>query len=291
MSLLKLPFGIKNGVLVDVDSVSSGIGCDCLCPFCEAKLIAKKGETKAHHFAHYNTRECEWAVETALHLMTKNILLEKKKILLPPVSIKYNDKKQATVYPPQWVTIEKVEQEKASGDVRPDLVCTAKGERFFIEIAVTHYVDGGKLQKLRKLDISTMEIDFGELDRRVSKGILEDILLSENSHKTWIYNRKAEAIKREIMALAKLKQPLRLGKMNPQIEDCPRNDSKYYPYADLYTDCMNCNYFVGSKFKYLCTAESKNELLSLAKRYRIIKGGTTLIETTNLSGKSKKADR
>ena len=48
---MKLPFGIFEGKFVHISEVTSG-RTTMLCPYCQQKLMAKKGRIKRHHFAH-----------------------------------------------------------------------------------------------------------------------------------------------------------------------------------------------------------------------------------------------
>lgn len=61
------------GKFVHVDEVPNGKKCGCICPSCKEKLIAKKqGKTdRKHHFAHQSGTECDYAVESMLHLLAK----------------------------------------------------------------------------------------------------------------------------------------------------------------------------------------------------------------------------
>ena len=88
---LKLLFGFKEGVLVHVSSVNSGLKCNCYCPNCNSKLVARKGNIKVHHFAHYNNSNCFSGLETALHLVAKEIFRTAKNIKLPPYSSNVSD--------------------------------------------------------------------------------------------------------------------------------------------------------------------------------------------------------
>ena len=47
-----LVFGLCEGKYLHVSEVASGAACDCVCPICGKKLIAKKGAIRMHHFAH-----------------------------------------------------------------------------------------------------------------------------------------------------------------------------------------------------------------------------------------------
>lgn len=49
--IVKLPFGIYQGKFIHISEVDSG-KTEVLCPYCQQKLLAKKGRIKRHHFAH-----------------------------------------------------------------------------------------------------------------------------------------------------------------------------------------------------------------------------------------------
>ena len=74
---MKLPFGLKNGQIVEINEVEKGLACNCICPSCGSPLIARKGQKKIHHFAHYKA-DCKAALETAIHLAAKKYYLKKK---------------------------------------------------------------------------------------------------------------------------------------------------------------------------------------------------------------------
>ena len=85
---LKLPFGLKDGKILHISQVEQGLNCGCICPNCQHPLIARKGSKTTHHFAHYKGKECEKALETALHIAAKEILSRYKRIILPRIELK-----------------------------------------------------------------------------------------------------------------------------------------------------------------------------------------------------------
>ena len=69
---------LKNGNLISIDEVVQGSKCEYFCPVCNSQLIARQGKERVHHFAHYNSSECESYGESMLHLLAKKILEENK---------------------------------------------------------------------------------------------------------------------------------------------------------------------------------------------------------------------
>lgn len=83
-----LLYGMLDGKATHISDVSTDEACGYRCPSCNARLIAKKGKVKQHHFAHASDADCGMGVETALHYAAKEIIETKKCIYLPPVEVK-----------------------------------------------------------------------------------------------------------------------------------------------------------------------------------------------------------
>lgn len=71
--------------------------------------------------------------------------------------------------------------------VVPDVLAESSIGLLNIEVAVTHFVDPEKQEKLQRLGLATVELDLADLDR-VDFGVLEDILLKPNDRVRWVYN-------------------------------------------------------------------------------------------------------
>ncbi|CAH1598314.1 conserved hypothetical protein [Vibrio jasicida] len=79
-----IPFGLKNGRLVDISSVERGLKCGCVCPSCGQRLVARFGVEMIPHFAHdknaesqgVNTEPCALSFWVALRLMIKQVANE-----------------------------------------------------------------------------------------------------------------------------------------------------------------------------------------------------------------------
>src|ERR1043166_7830852 len=81
-------FGVKDNQVIHIDSVQRGLSCNCVCPYCHADLVAKKGEKRVDHFAHVkDSDECGYGNETALHIISKEILMSAQYIMLPALNV------------------------------------------------------------------------------------------------------------------------------------------------------------------------------------------------------------
>lgn len=245
-----LTVALKNEVVISIDDVESGKNCGCVCPACHEPLVAKKGSKRMHHFAHYAGHNCEYGYETSLHLAAKEILSKASKIILPPVYVSFPNsyKKDELVCDAKEIEIEKVELEKRFGDVIPDVVVYAGGRQFFIEIYVTHCIDEEKLQKLRKADISTIEIDLSTKNSMTSIDELTDILLSDNDLKRWKYNSLANKYLQKFYQVADKREVVLHG-YAMHIENCPIKSRVWRekPYANFIDDCLYCKYCISAK--------------------------------------------
>ena len=74
-----------------IDESHNGLACNCTCPICGERLIARKGHGgKTPHFAHQQDSPCthpEYVKQSNIHAMAEQIFLEEKDILLSSVSL------------------------------------------------------------------------------------------------------------------------------------------------------------------------------------------------------------
>ncbi len=238
------PFGLKDGVLVHVDEVPRGLACGCVCPGCGGRLVARKGMVMAHHFAHAKGEDCAVGYETALHIAAKDALMEHRQITLPPVEVKFTSYRAPMVLPyPRTVSLESVVLEKRLGSIVPDVLARVDGEELLIEIKVTHAVDDEKLEKIRALNISTIEIDLSDLDRCLPLIDLKRHVIDESPRKTWLHNTAAQHQHDQLLSLSRHMERVNRG-MAGHIDGCPLPARvwKGKPYANIIDDCMACRY-------------------------------------------------
>lgn len=199
MSLV--PFGLlPDGRLIDAGMAERGRACNCICPECRQPLIARKGNVRVMHFSHYADADtdCRNGAETALHMAAKQLVAELRWINLPNLSVtvlrddpEYGTFQRTASYRDvnRW-RFESAQEEVALGSIRPDVVALgASGERYAIEIRVTHKVDDAKAKHIRSMQLPCIEIDL-----RASVGIpisfekLKNDLQGDLSNKLWIHH-------------------------------------------------------------------------------------------------------
>lgn len=89
------------------------------------------------------------------------------------------------------VAFDSVISEKNQGDIRPDLIGTSGDRKLYIEVAVTHFIDAEKLEKIRRRGVATVEIVVPAADE-VNWETLRKIVLTDSGNTFWRFNPKAE---------------------------------------------------------------------------------------------------
>lgn len=296
--IIKLPFAIRNNELVSIDDVESGIQKDCFCPCCGSLLIARKGESNIHHFAHVKS-ECEYGLETALHIFAKQILEKSKTIYLPELYAG-----NYLLHQKIQISINEVYLEKKIGNIIPDVIIVSNGRELFVEIAVTHFADYNKIIKMKKMGIGGIEIDlspyFSESIDNINdilKTILPDIIINGIRSKRWLFSPKKERFINEFKDVSEKKQSywIKDSTLN-YVNDCPlvkkvwqSGFKKGKSYANSEYDCPKCDnlYMVEYKKRDLdggnsynlpfpeyiyCLGNRKKELSLLLKKWNIKSG-------------------
>lgn len=239
---IPLLFGLKDGVLVHIKDVVRGLACRCVCPSCNDPLVAKKGEHKEHHFAHASGAECASALETALHIASKEILERRREIVLPEVIVSFNSSRAPIqLRDEQKYILDRVSVEARIDQIVPDVVAEIQGETILIEIYVTHRVDSTKLARIRNLDVSAIEIDLSSMPRNLFIEDIENLIVAGGSHKQWLYNAKAEQRRAEIFATGRALHSVQRN-YSQQVLNCPIRARiwKGQFYASLIEDCNCC---------------------------------------------------
>lgn len=229
MSNNKIPFGLRDGVLVEVLEVKSGLACGCVCPSCHRKLQANKGEKVSHYFSHdpsnttKATKACESAFETSIHLMAKQILSEEGVSKFPKLSVTVtqtdklgNSHEEACVVTEEsLMNFSHVKLEQQLSVIRPDIIAYKNSTPYLIEIAVTHFVDSEKLKWIRANEMYAIEIDLSKVTYTTTKEALKQLIIENVANKKWLSNPEAHTKKSEL----KIKLAERVRVINEDIDE------------------------------------------------------------------------
>ena len=227
MEDIELPYGIKDGKLLHISQVDSGLACGCVCPYppCGEKRVAKKGGVLTHHFAHYSGTSCSGALETALHLAAKDILEDKKHITLPTVYVKFKSGYRPTGKSKNY-KIDSVRAEKKLGNIIPDLILEIIQRKLLVEVFVTHRVGREKLNKIKELGISAIEIDLSSAPRDMPMEKLSELIVNGTDNKKWLNNERANLEYKKLMDKA-IRKKLILSGWSYRVENCPKKMRKW----------------------------------------------------------------
>lgn len=170
----------QEGNLVHVDSVPNGNECGCFCPHCKSKLCAKNGgdgKKMIHHFAHLSGADCVGAVESALHKMAKDILLESKCVFLPDRP----DGRRGELLHFDRVEVEYYDKDTG---LRPDSVGFYGDKVLWVEFKRTHAVDTDKKAKIISAHIDCIEIDLNCCP--LDPVTLKNYIINSSERRIWI---------------------------------------------------------------------------------------------------------
>jgi len=206
----------------------------------------KAGRVVEHHFAHASEVECRHAVETALHLATKDILAKRKEIVLPAVEVPASyGFPHIEIAPERRYPIESVAVEKKLGSIVPDVIVRINGRKLLVEVTVTHGTDTDKVRKIRELRVSCLEIDLSDIDRGLARKELERIVVEGTGHKRWLHNVRAEERRRKKLSEGTLLFSVHRG-LAWHVDGCPipARTWRGNHYANVIDDCTGCEHLL-----------------------------------------------
>ena len=175
---IELKYAVYKNAIVHISEVNSGLNSgEYRCPKCHSFLIAKKGDVRIHHFAHYNYENCHGAQETALHQLAKEILLQERKLVIPGIENK-------TQY--RSIEFTDINQEVRLFNLVIDVLGSYELSTLAIEIKVTHEVDLNKISVVKEKEIEMIEIDLSSyINANLSREELKNIVI-ETAPRYWI---------------------------------------------------------------------------------------------------------
>ncbi|UTV87883.1 hypothetical protein KDX00_05195 [Cobetia amphilecti] len=204
-----IPYGLRGDNCIHITELEkheSGLSCNCICPSCGEKLIAKSlsGKYQAH-FAHSRLTNCNTAAESGLHLKAKEIIKNTRCVSAPPLDAKISHKveficREKTIHiarEMKYFKVDKVIEELNYNSYRPDLTLyrsskktPSETHRLLVEIKVTHEVDENKRQKIKSDNYSCIEIDLSKIDRMADPTVIYEAI-HDISNVSWVHHCRA----------------------------------------------------------------------------------------------------
>lgn len=170
-----------NGQMVHVDSVPRGRACNCVCPKCRERLLARHGDIRHHGFAHHSeTRGANLKIcyMVTLYKLAEQIVLQHKRIHVPSY---YGIFKDSDI---EFSEV-KVDSRYDREDKQPDIIATTiDGKQYLIEFTFAY-----KVQHKEVLDynnLNCLEIDLSNQ----SLESLENFLLNSSQDRKWLNNNE-----------------------------------------------------------------------------------------------------
>lgn len=273
-----IPFALRKNQIITIAEAERGLQCNCICLACGSKLVAKKGQRQAHHFAHYRGHQCKHGLETALHRRIKALFEQRRSINLPPI---YLHRQKAAYLPAQRFPYNAIKEEPYIGQLQPDLLLKSGSKTLLLEIAVTHQSPPKKISKLRRLGYAALEIDALALYEAHCKQPgqpdiqgFERSLLQGLSFKKWLFNplqQRAEYRLRKLAIQRAVKHRRYKGFWQYIVEGCPLGKRRWRSgfrqgeaFANVIQDCMHCERCVHLEYEQAYVGYQSTPLLPKA---------------------------
>lgn len=214
MNTLQIPFGkrISDGLLVTADEVPRGAACDCICLDCGSALVAKQGTEREWHFAHARGADCTRAYEKSVHEYAKQLLRQRKRLILPSLTAIVSDTdafgayvvERDVVLPGTVVDLEECVSGRPLQDVTPDLIGTYRGRQILVEVTVFHRLMPEKRERLLATRIPVIEINLSIFQtQRATREKLEQELFKNDGNRHWVWHPKQEIVCQQLQTRLK----------------------------------------------------------------------------------------
>ena len=216
MTTIPVTFALRGDDLVHINDVANGLACGCVCPGCGDRMVAKQGAITIHHFAHEGGSDCAGGLQTTLHLAAKAVLSKERRMVLPGLTLTATAHDTQGVahtvsveaFPSQSVVFDEVTEEKRLGNIIPDLICKTGGRSLLVEIAVTHFVDEIKREKIRALGVACIEIDLSTMVSVWDWDTLKNAVVEGVAYKVWVENPTISDLRIDLQRQAQEKAAL-----------------------------------------------------------------------------------
>ena len=248
----------KTGELRHIDSVPSGLNCECDCAACGKQLMARKGDERRHHFAHVSNYDCMYASEVAIYKAVSEELGKSLRLLLPPVTLRFTSWTEAEVVRgEQTVKLEQVSYSCEPLQYPPELYLSVRGSKLRLLVEFGKYYSEDDLAvfytEAEKGGYSTILVHLPGIDKEAefTPSKIRDILLSRSGDKKWVRSALADHMRSLMLEKAVTPEEWGLGFL------CEAHVGRYKgKYSARYVDCAHCRFNLAQPPSCLCTAKS-----------------------------------
>lgn len=209
--MAKISFGLhSSGRLIDATASANGIKCDCVCPSCRAPLIARQGQIKVPHFAHYDSRDCPTGAMTALHLAAQHLIVQRGVISLPKLSVSvlkrnpsFGDFERTDSFFSE--TTRKLADAKTEVRIQNGRVVDVGGTDqkmgfVAVEVRVHHEVDPNKSKDIKTAAVPCIEVDLRDIcGQLLTMQSLATHLFDRVDNKKWIFHPLEDQCRQQLL--------------------------------------------------------------------------------------------
>lgn len=228
---IQIPYGLRNGSVVHVGDVVSGVSCECVCLNCGGELIARKGAVRQQHFAHRSGQECAGLAEGVLHKAAKELLCGVSQFEVPPYVWERSRRlagAKSLTHKKQLIPGGKIRVLRADPEFRtppnfiPDVALLAesarqKAKQLFVEIVVSNRINRLKQRKIRRYGVPTIEIHLTPEDLALSLEQMRRKLEGLSKAKRWIFHPAQIACEKTFIAEYRRRRPEAINAMRAQL--------------------------------------------------------------------------
>lgn len=211
MTALLLPFATRraDGLLVGPEEVERGLACDCTCPGCEHRVVARQGTEKVWHFAHHRAPICSDGYEKSVHELAKQLLRDRTELLLPvleatvsaPDAYGRRLEERERVFESKPVRLDECRAAVKLNNVTVDVLGRLQGHEVLVEVTVFHRLMPDKEARLVATGIASFEIDLSRFKTlQATRRGVEEALFEDSANRRWLFHPKlaaAESVARE----------------------------------------------------------------------------------------------
>ena len=199
--------------------------------------------------------------ETLLHMTAKKILEQQLRIYIPGLFATVSDLlpdasvlTKSTRLPETYILLTSVVLEKSLGLIKPDVLATPSvpspyaENTLLVEVTVTNHIDSERLERIKKINLPTLEIDLSRMGGTVTENEFANILVSELAVKRWLHHpwisreetRLSDLLREEITAKIEQNKRALAEKEAMRLHHAEVKKKSLFAWIDDFIDAMLC---------------------------------------------------